>query len=148
MQRCAATYHSEFEKEKIIFSRIVKSPMFAYDNNGMYINDTSYILTGKNLKYLLAMLNSGVVYNIFYKFYSGGGINGEIKIYKLDELPIPKISKIEQKPIIDIVDKILQTKAKNHNADTGDFERQIDEIVYSLYDLTDEEIGIIEKLKL
>ncbi len=144
LQRCAATYHSEFEKEKIIFSRIVKSPMFAYDNNGMYINDTSYILTGKNLKYLLAMLNSGVVYNIFYKFYSGGGINGEIKIYKLDELPIPKISKEEQKPIIDIVDKIFQAKAKNQDADTGDFERQIDELVYRLYNLTDEEIKIVE----
>jgi len=40
--------------------------------------------------------------------------------------------------------KILSTKKANPNADTSKLEKQIDELVYKLYDLTDEEIAIIE----
>jgi type II restriction/modification system DNA methylase subunit YeeA len=83
------SYLNQFEKEKIIFSRIVKKPQFSYDENGYYAEATTYILTGnENLKYLLLLLNCSAIYNIFYKFYSGGGIDGEIKIYKLNTIYI------------------------------------------------------------
>ena len=44
-----------------------------------------------------------------------------------------------------LVDKILATKKTNHAADTTAWEKEIDQLVYQLYDLTDEEIRVIEK---
>ena len=96
--------------------------------------------TGSNLKYLLFMLNSTAVKSLFYKFYSGGGIM-EKTIFALNKLPIPKIPEKEQKPFIQLVDKIIQAKAKNSNADTNELQNKIDKLVYKLYNLTDKEIS-------
>ena len=38
----------------------------------------------------------------------------------------------------------LSAKKKDHNADISALERQIDEMVYKLYDRTQEEIAIVE----
>lgn len=51
---------------------------------------------------------------------------------------------MNQKPFITLVDQILSAKRKNPNADTTALERQIDKMVYELYDLTPEEIEIME----
>jgi hypothetical protein len=182
-------YYKEFDKEKIIFPRIVKSPMFMYDTKGYYGEATSNIITGENLKYLTAFLNSSIVYKIFNMFYEGGGISGEIKLNRLEMIPIPQITQ-ENKHIAEklesIVDEILEVKAMSEedfkkiytdkievlasvvvpgekvtlmsdkrmalfkkdyqNIDfyIAKLENQIDEIVYKLYDLTGEEIAIIE----
>ncbi|MFB1268790.1 hypothetical protein ACEWX6_01280 [Helicobacter pylori] len=81
------------------------------------------------------------------KFYMGGGIEGELKTNNLEKIPIPKITK-SNKPtadkIIVLVDKILQTKEKDPKANTQKLEKEIDALVYQLYNLTDEEIKIIE----
>ncbi len=42
------------------------------------------------------------------------------------------------------VDKILETKNQNPSADISHLEKQIDQLVYELYGLTQEEIKIIE----
>ncbi|MFZ2969549.1 MAG: hypothetical protein WA063_00210 [Minisyncoccia bacterium] len=55
-----------------------------------------------------------------------------------------QISPEQQKPFINLVDQILKKKKDNPNADTGELEREIDEMVYELYGLTEEEIGIVE----
>lgn len=41
-------------------------------------------------------------------------------------------------------DKIFTCKATNPKADTSELEAQIDKMVYALYDLTPQEIAIIE----
>jgi type II restriction/modification system DNA methylase subunit YeeA len=50
----------------------------------------------------------------------------------------------QQNEIAEIVDKILTLKKANPQADTTELEREIDRLVYQLYDLTDEEIAIVE----
>ena len=54
-------------------------------------------------------------------------------------------SKDQQQPIIDLVDQILAAKKENPQADTADLEKQIDQLVYKLYNLTPAEIETIEK---
>ena len=70
----------------------------------------------------------------------------------LSEIPIKKISNLEQKPFIDLVDKILAitkdddyTENEKKQVKVKEYESQIDQLVYKLYDLTDEEIKIIEE---
>ena len=58
----------------------------------------------------------------------------------IQQLPI--VLSENQKPIIDLVDKILFAKVNNNN--TAILEKKLDEHIYSLYNLTDKEIEIIE----
>ncbi len=61
------------------------------------------------------------------------------------KIPLHRTSKNEQQPFIALVDKILT--AKQQGQDTHTLESQINQMVYKLYDLTDNEIKIIEKTK-
>ena len=74
LQRYASTYFSEFEKEKIIFQEMVQEPSFTYDKKGFYCIDTARIITGKNLKFLLSVLNSKLFFYSIKYFYGGGAL--------------------------------------------------------------------------
>jgi DNA-binding transcriptional regulator GbsR (MarR family) len=65
--------------------------------------------------------------------------------YEVDNLPVPKnIDEKIQKDIEKLVDKILAAKKKNYKENTSELESKIDEMVYKLYDLTPEEIEIVD----
>ncbi|MCV3470657.1 Eco57I restriction-modification methylase domain-containing protein [Campylobacter sp. CNRCH_2015_0814] len=144
-------YLSQFEKEKIIYSEIVRSPQFYLDTKlNFYAEATSFILTGENLKYLIAFLNNDFVAFIFKTFYAGGNLGENGFRYKkafLERLPIPKINSKNEKlanELISLVDEILVLKEQNKNANTKTQEDKINSIVYKLYNLNEEEIKIIE----
>jgi type II restriction/modification system DNA methylase subunit YeeA len=150
LQRCAATYYPVFEKEKVVYSEIVRKPQFYYDTEKFYVEATSFLMTGNSIKYICGLLNSNPVSYFFKKWYAGGGLGEEGYRYKkafLENLPIPPLSS-SNKPIVqqieDLVDKILSAKKENKNADTSEWEREIDELVYKLYNLNEDEIKIIE----
>ena len=138
------TYYAEFEKKKVVCSRMVKKPQFFYDKNKHYVTDTSYTMTGNHLKYLLAFLNSNLVYDIFHAFYSGGGIAGEIKIAKLIHLPIPKPNTAQEQSVIKLVNKVIAVKEADPAAVTTPQENEIDQLVCQLYGLTKAEIALVE----
>ncbi|MGL2360417.1 class I SAM-dependent DNA methyltransferase [Helicobacter pylori] len=148
-------YHEDFEKEKIVYGEIVQEPRFYLDNGecglgGFYAEATSFILTGEHLRYLLGMLHSKLITFAFKTFYAGGGLGESGYRYKkafIERLPIPKITEKNQelaRKITDCAERILQTKAKDPKANTQELEKEIDALVYQLYNLTDEEIKIIE----
>ncbi|TXE89001.1 class I SAM-dependent DNA methyltransferase [Campylobacter volucris] len=144
-------YYEEFEKEKIVYSEIVRKPQFYLDINlNFYAEATSFVLTGENLKYLIAFLNNDFVAFIFKSFYAGGNLGESGFRYKkafLEKLPIPKINSKNEKlanELVSLVDEILKAKEQNKNANTQEQENKINSIVYKLYNLTEEEIKIIE----
>ena len=101
-----------------------------------------------NLKYLLAILNSQFAYN-----YLDSIRRSQIGFYPNDlkKLPLKIISHLDQKPFIDLVDKILAItkdedylQNKEKQAKVREYESQIDQMVYKLYNLADEEIKIVE----
>ena len=69
----------------------------------------------------------------------------EVKKEALEKLLVRKPK--DEKPFITIVDKILTAKETNPEAATNKLEKQIDEMVYKLYELTEKEIAIIENKK-
>ncbi len=156
LQRWAANYYQEFEKEKIVYGEIVQEPRFYLDNGEcklgyFYAEATSFILTGEHLRYLLGMLHSKLITFAFKTFYAGGGLGESGYRYKkafIERLPIPKITEKNQKlahKITDGAKAILALKEKDPKANTQRLEKEIDALVYQLYNLTDEEIKIIEK---
>ncbi len=93
-------------------------------------------------KYLLAILNSKVA--DWYIRQLGVTRNGGYFEYKpmfVEQLPVPIITAEEQKPFIEIVDKVLAIKKER--GDTATLEAQIDDMVFSLYGLNSEEIAYV-----
>ncbi len=150
LQRWAASYYQDFEKEKIVYPCIMaKEPCFVYEEKGFYAPAPANIITGDKIeiKYITALLNSKCIYFAMRKFYMGGGIEGELKTNNLEKIPIPKITPQNQEladKITDGAKAILEAKEKDPKANTQELEKEIDALVYQLYNLTDEEIKTIE----
>ncbi len=151
LQRWAASYYQDFEKEKIVYPCIMaKEPCFVYEEKGFYAPAPANIITGDKIeiKYITALLNSKCIYFAMRKFYMGGGIEGELKTNNLEKIPIPKITEKNQEladKITDCAKAILEAKEKDPKANTQKLEKEIDALVYQLYNLTDAEIKIIEE---
>jgi hypothetical protein len=142
----STSYANEFDKPKIIFSEIVSEPQFYYDEENFYPEATVFFISGKNLKFLTALLNSKAVTFLFKTFYMGGELVGKIRYKKsfLENVPLPIPTIKQEEQIEKIVDQILHLKKDNPSADTSALEREIDLMVYELYGLSEEEIGIVE----
>lgn len=143
-------YYQEFEKEKIIYPETTQNAYFVYDNKGFFIEKTAFILICENLKYLQGLLSSNLV-TYYYKNFSKGcklGIKGyQYNKHALEYLPIPKINSKNQKiadELVNSVDEILKAKEQDKNANTQELENKINSLVYKLYNLTEDEIKIIE----
>ncbi len=91
------------------------------------------------VKFLLGIMNSTAARDFLM-----ANRRSNINLYPDDwkKLPIPDVSLEQQAPIIELVDQILDAKRNNPDADVSELENEIDQIVYLLYGLTDEEIAI------
>ncbi|EAH5377647.1 Eco57I restriction-modification methylase domain-containing protein [Campylobacter jejuni] len=146
LRNCA--YIEEFEKEKIVWAEMTKEACFVYDNSNFFTNQTCYFFTHCDYKYLLAILNSRLIvyYMQYISSHLGQGAFRWIRQY-IEKLPIPKINSKNEKladELINLVDEILKAKEQDKNANTQELENKINSIVYKLYNLTEEEIKIIE----
>ncbi len=106
----------------------------------------SFLKKGEiDLKFLLSINNSKLFAWLLYKFV----YNNAIRSTRYDEqyaskIPCPNLCRTNQKPFILLVDQILTLKKQNPKADTQHLEDQIDIMVYKLYNLTYEEVKIID----
>lgn len=143
LRNCA--YINEFSQPKIVFSEIVSEAQFHYDEKGYYPEATVFFMTGANLKYLIALLNSKPVTFIFKTFYAGGELVGKFRYKKafLENLPVPIINQNQQMVFEILVDQILSSKQANPQSPTTALERKIDELVFKLYDLTYAEVQVV-----
>lgn len=97
------------------------------------------------IKFLLGLLNSRLL-NFYFKLIGKPKDNGFYEANKqfIFSLPIIVPSLANQKLIINIVDHIHEIRQYDPKAEISTLESQIDQMVYKLYDLTEEEIAIIE----
>ena len=133
-------------KEKLFWIELVESGRFAYDNSGIYGEATTFVMTGKYLMYLCAVLNAKLTGWFLQQAAptSGMGTLRWKKVY-VEAIPIPEISAAKQRPFIRLVEGILEAKTSDPDADTSEQEAEIDEMVYELYGLTNEEVTAIER---
>ncbi|MCQ2860473.1 class I SAM-dependent DNA methyltransferase [Helicobacter pylori] len=150
LRNCA--YLEDFEKEKIVYPETSQGAYFIYENSGIFLEKTAFMIVSDayNLKLLTALLNSKLI-TFYFKNFCGGCILGksgyQYNKHALEKIPIPQITEKNQEladKIIVLVDKILKSKEKDPKANTQRLEKEIDALVYQLYNLTDEEIKTIE----
>lgn len=135
-----------FDCEKIIVRQTGDSLIATYDDKRFVCLKNTHVInakSGTNLKYVLAILNSKLM-NFYYQYLNPemGEALAEVKKENVEKL-IFKNSK-NQQPFINIVDKILAVKNVDSKADTSKEEMKIDFLVYKLYDLTYDEVLIID----
>lgn len=141
-----------FKGKRLLIREITNPRIFAAITSEELYNDPAIIIVKENpdafpLLCLLAIFNSKLA--TFYHFNSSPkatkGAFPKILVYDVKNFPLPKqIDKTTQEKIESLVDQILIMKSQSKSAETSDLENQIDQLVYKLYDLTDEEIAIIE----
>ncbi|WP_187908261.1 class I SAM-dependent DNA methyltransferase [Helicobacter pylori] len=151
LRNCA--YLEDFEKEKIVYPETSQGAYFIYENSGIFLEKTAFMIVSDayNLKLLTALLNSKLI-TFYFKNFCGGCILGksgyQYNKHALEKIPIPKITPQNQEladKITDGVKQILALKEKDPKTNTQQLEKEIDALVYQLYNLTDEEIKIIEE---
>ncbi len=143
MARPRYEIHTAFERPKIILGRFMNKPTYAFDKEGFFHNDAQYSIGGAN-PYLVAILNSNVCWWFLTQLCTdlqNGYLQALIE-YQI-QIPIPTTTPEKQKPIEDLVEHILAAKAQEKGADLNVMERELGKLVYALYDLTPEEIQIV-----
>ncbi|EPY7689976.1 DUF7149 domain-containing protein [Campylobacter coli] len=136
-------------EEKIISQVRCIEPIFVYSNENFYGSRALFFIQTCriNLKYLTGVLNSKL---IAFWLKHKGKIQGNL--FKIDKepllnIPVVNINSKNEKlanKLISLVDEILKAKEQDKNANTQELENKINSLVYKLYNLTEEEIKIIE----
>lgn len=142
----ACKYYCEFERnEKIIWGLTADKWAYTLDVDGYYLPSNGYILTSTVIptKYILGLLNSKVLhyYFGFIGVMTAGGAY-TLKATTISALPFATCENMQV--VIDLVNEILVKKGKDHNVDVTELENKIDHIVYHLYNLTYEEVLIVD----
>lgn len=138
---------------KILIARKSSLPIFAYTEKEAYVMMSINIVKSErlDLKYLLAVLNSKVI--IFWLRNKGKmqGNNYQIDKEPLIGLPIFAASPDSQLNLTHLVNEIIKLVGPDgeqtnpgKQSQVEKYEKQIDQLVYKLYDLTSEEIEIVE----
>lgn len=136
-------YWQDFSQLKIIYPNMTKFLPFSIDSESNFLNDKCFILSGEKLFYLVAFLNSTIFRFCFSDaFPELQGNSKEIKKFILETIPVKEIT--DETPFIEKVNKILKIKKESPSVETSVLEAQIDQLVYELYGLTEEEIRIVE----
>ncbi|ECL9274205.1 class I SAM-dependent DNA methyltransferase [Campylobacter jejuni] len=133
----------------VALRKCVGEPKFSYVDFDCYVSATFYVIKTQriNVKYLTAILNSKLI--AFWLKHKGKmqGNNYQIDKEPLLNIPIVTINSKNQKiadELINLVDEILKIKEQDKNVNTQELENKINSLVYKLYNLTEEEIKIIE----
>lgn len=139
------SYFSDFFKEKIIYPETTQGAYFYYDDSKEFIVDkTNFIMTGEKLKYLTALLSSKLLTFTYKKFCNGvilGNKGYQYNKHALELLPVYYPNNEDEQKIVKLIEKVIELKKLDK--DTQDFENQIDEMVYDLYELTEEEKELV-----
>ena len=154
-------YYDEFEKPKLIYPNICKQPEFVFSETIDYTNQKCFIISIDD-KYLLAILNSKVSFFLFRQllpklrgdFYEPSYVY--FKDFPIRTIDFDKpLDKERHDKIVGLVEQMLDAKKKLNDANTdkdkqfyqrfcSSLDTQIDNLVYDLYELTDEERAIVE----
>jgi cell division protein FtsB len=151
----AVDYYKEFERKKIIIPDIALRLQGMYDEEGFYCVNTAYIIPVDD-KYLLGILNSNLIQFIYSKISSSirGGYLRFIRQY-LEVLPIANANGKMKDELESLVEQMVQLNRQKQIATLSEqieqleqriayTDKRINDLVYKLYGLSEDEIEIVE----
>ena len=142
LSRYASDYWQEFEQIQIVWGNLAQYPKFAFADAGFYLSAPATMMVADS-KYLLGIMNSRITqYLVSQSAAERQGGFLEFKPMYISPIAIPDPP--ENEGISTLVSQILDAKRTDPDADVSELENTVDQIVYLLYDLTPEEIAIVE----
>ena len=140
------SYWDDFFKQKIMYPNMTKFLPFYLDDKGFMQNDKSFMITGNYLYFLTAFLNSSLFKFCFIdNFPELQGGTRELRKIFLDKIPVLQVTEEQNEIFKPLVQKCQQLRLENYPS--HELEKQIDNIIFDLYRLSEEErkiIGYIE----
>jgi hypothetical protein len=140
-----------YSSPKIVFAKIALKAEAFYDERGEFASiNTNCIHSFSPMYdplYVLAWVNSKLFQYIYECFFDGLKMSGGYLTYSaptLCNMYIKNAGVVAQKKLSELVNQLLHAKTSSAQADTTALENEIDQLVYALYDLTPEEIAIVE----
>jgi adenine-specific DNA-methyltransferase len=135
-------YHEQFSKTKIVWPDIAKQCEFTLDNSGAYPDMTLFTIT-KNDKYLLGILNSSLTNWVISKV-SPSIQNNYLRFKRayVSQISIPDSTLKQRQHVETLVQELLEPDKRR--SEIKRLERELNNAVYEIYNLDDEEISIIE----
>jgi hypothetical protein len=141
-----------FNQKRLLIREITNPGIIACIVEEEFVNDPQIIsVIQKNelfpVEYLWAILNSKLA--TFYHFNSSPkatkGAFPKILVYDVNNFPLPKdISEADKESIVKIANEILTKKHADCDFDSSELEEQIDRIIYKMYELSTDDIELIE----
>ena len=140
-------YYGDFAKQKIIYPIQTKEVSFYLDNEGYYINDKAFMITGGHLGYLVAFFNSALFRYCFMDIFpllQGG--NRELREVIFERIPVKDVTDEEDAEYERRVIEIQQMKRNGLSTDVK--ERELNLMIFAHYGITDQErqAKVLQKL--
>jgi len=147
LQRFGSNYWPNFYKPKIIYPEITKFINFYLDSEENYfVNNKCFVISGKHLEYLTAFFNSSIFkYCFINNFPELMGGTRELRKIFFDLIPVMPVNDDINESFKNRVNIIQELKEQKIS--TIKQEKEIDQMLFDLYNLTIEErevIGFIE----
>ena len=138
LRNCA--YLEEFGQPKIIYPNMTKYMPFVYDKHQFFTNDKSFILTGSSLKYLTAFLNSSL-FKFAFKDYFPELLGDTLELRKVffENVTVREVD--NDLLIAEKLDLIAEYKLSELS--TAQLEKDIDAMIFDIYELTTSERSMI-----
>ncbi|MGF7042890.1 DUF7149 domain-containing protein [Mucilaginibacter lappiensis] len=139
-----------FDGNRILLRQIPSEKLIATFINSHFIVDQSVFIarfdgSDAYTKAVLGIINSQLMIYYFRNKYSEfDELFPKVKLQHFKDLPIMTELNNNAEEIAQIVNEIISLKNANTDFNSRNLEIQIDQLVYQLYDLTEEEIKIVE----
>jgi hypothetical protein len=136
-------------KEKLLIALITGGMEYrinsTYDNQQYYVlqNYNNLLITDSkfNIKYILGLINSRLLNDYYELFFK----DKNIKRNQLQQLPIKYVSKDAQQEVVTLVDRIIQSYKQPQEKEIDSLNKELDEVIYKLYNITEEDKKIIKE---
>ncbi len=142
LRNCA--YHADFAREKLFWMDLTDSGRFAYEDGERFCLNTVFMMTGQDLKYHCAVLNSRLItwFMSHMALNSGMGVTRWFG-HTVEQIPVACAAAEQRGQLIQQADRIIAAKAVEVAADTSKEEAEIDRLVFAIYELEDDEIRAV-----
>jgi hypothetical protein len=145
----SCTYWEELEKPKLFYNETSKSLHSFVDPSGLYLNKTLFFIVNEDILFLQAVLMSGLFdFKYRHEFAAHGdafqGGRPQFKKSAMEKVPIPPATAEEKSRLASLADQCAAATAAGDKETLAAREQQINQLVYRLFQLTAEEIALIE----
>ena len=138
------SYWDEFSKQKIVWKRIGSLLKFAYDDSGCVTLDSTCIATGKNIKYIAAILNTTLGNYMFMNSPRTGTGDLIVSVQAFEPIKIPQIAENKIQHFEELYDSI--SDCIKTGKDYSNYENELEKITYDLYEINSNEREYITKI--